>query len=580
MACSKYTLTNTGSTTVNFNYQRCDDTLWQYQIELLPGQTKNIWLVNGTYSSAQLFQQSIVLVDDGAFPPILITPTPSVTPTLTPTPTVTSTVTPTPSVTASVTPTITPTMTVTPTNSRNSFAVTSGTTAEIACQGINPTTIWGEEPAFDANTQFYNSVSGPVSIDMTGYYSDGSDVVQVDSTGTTVGFFTICNTPTPTPTSTQTPTVTSTVTPTSSVTPTITPTLTQTPTPSIGYYTYVLGTGTTTNDACNNFNVAPQTLFGALAGGVGPNIGETLYLDSSLSTPATNAFYSNGTALYQITGGAGLITAVEPDGCVGIVTPTPTNTETPTETPTNTPTPTVTSTVTPTTTITPTSTETPTPTPTVTATVTPTITPTTTQTPTPTQARFEFVSSSGASAYDACHVGSSVSIWGDLSNFDQNAQFYDSATGPVTTDMAGFYSYNGVVTEVDSDGAQLGAFSSCASPTPTPTVTPTASITPTVTPTLTPTPTQTIGYYTYSLGYDAASSATACSDFGSSPSNYYAPLVGGPGPNIGEILYTDSDLTTPASNGYYSNGIAWYLIDDTQGTLTPGKVVSVDPNGC
>ena len=575
MACSKYTLTNTGSTTVNFNYQRCDDTLWQYQIELLPGQTKNIWLVNGTYSSAQLFQQSIVLIDNGVFPPLQITPTPSVTPTLTPTPTVTSTVTPTPSVTATVTPTVTPTITVTPTNSRNSFAVTSGTTAEIACQGINPTTIWGEEPAFDANTQFYNSVSGPVSIDMTGYYSDGSDVVQVDSTGTTVGFFTICNTPTPTPTITQTPTVTSTVTPTSSVTPTITPTLTQTPTPSIGYYTYVLGTGTTTNDACNNFNVAPQTLFGALAGGVGPNIGETLYLDSSLSTPATNAFYSNGTALYQITGGAGLITAVEPDGCVGIVTPTPTNTETPTETPTNTPTPTVTSTVTPTTTITPTSTETPTPTPTVTATVTPTITPTTTQTPTPTQARFEFVSSSGASAYDACHVGSSVSIWGDLSNFDQNAQFYDSATGPVTTDMAGFYSYNGVVTEVDSDGAQLGAFSSCASPTPTPTVTPTASITPTVTPTLTPTPTQTIGYYTYSLGYDAASSATACSDFGSSPSNYYAPLVGGPGPNIGEFLYTDSSTSTPAPNGYYSNGVAWYQI-----TGGAGEVTSVDPNGC
>jgi hypothetical protein len=260
MACSKYTLTNTGSTTVNFNYQRCDDTLWQYQIELLPGQTKNIWLVNGTYSSAQLFQQSIVLINNGVFPPLQITPTPSVTPTATPTPTVTSTVTPTPSVTATVTPTITPTITVTPTNLRNSFAVTSGTTAEIACQGINSTTIWGEEPAFDANTQFYNSASGPVSIDMTGYYSNGTDVVQVDSTGTTVGFFTVCLTPTPTPTNTQTPTVTSTVTPTASVTPTITPTQTQTPTPSIGYYTYVLGTGTTTNDACNNINVAPQTL--------------------------------------------------------------------------------------------------------------------------------------------------------------------------------------------------------------------------------------------------------------------------------------------------------------------------------
>ena len=367
MACSKYTLTNTGSTTVNFNYQRCDDTLWQYQVELSPNQTKNIWLVNGTYSSAQLFQQSIVVVDEGAFPPA-ISPTP--TPTVTPTP--------------SVTPTLTPTITVTAS-------------------------------------------------------------------------------------------VTATITPSTSVTPTLTPTSTETPTP----------------------------------------------------------------------------------------TPTVTSTETPT------PTPSVTAT------ITPTSTETPTPTPTVTPTVTSTVTPTTTITPTPTNARFSFSTTSGATGYEACHGGSSITIWGDESLFDQNTIFYDSASGPTTTDMAGFYSYNGVVTEVDSDGSQLGAFSLCASPTPTPTVTPTASITPTVTPTLTPTPTQTIGYYTYSLGYDAASSATACSDFGSSPSNYYAPLVGGPGPNVGEFLYTDSATTATAPNGYYSNGVAWYQI-----TGGAGEITSTDPNGC
>jgi hypothetical protein len=211
----------------------------------------------------------------------------------------------------------------------------------------------------------------------------------------------------------------------------------------------------------------------------------------------------------------------------------------------------------------------------VTPTVTSTVTPTTTITPTPTNARFSFSTTSGATGYEACHGGSSITIWGDESLFDQNTIFYDSASGPTTTDMAGFYSYNGVVTEVDSDGSQLGAFSLCASPTPTPTVTPTASITPTVTPTLTPTPTQTIGYYTYSLGYDAASSATACSDFGSSPSNYYAPLVGGPGPNIGEFLYTDSSTSTPAPNGYYSNGVAWYQI-----TGGAGEITSTDPNGC
>lgn len=69
MACSKYTLTNTGDTQVNFNYRRCDDSMWEYQVELEPNQTKNIWLINETYSIAPLFNPSVVLVDDGAFPP-------------------------------------------------------------------------------------------------------------------------------------------------------------------------------------------------------------------------------------------------------------------------------------------------------------------------------------------------------------------------------------------------------------------------------------------------------------------------------------------------------------------------------
>jgi len=93
MSCSKYTLTNTGSTIVNFNYRRCDDAMWEYQVELLQNQTKNIWLINDTYSIAPLYVSSVVLVNDGAYP---ITPTPSPTAAVTPTPTVTSTTTPTP----------------------------------------------------------------------------------------------------------------------------------------------------------------------------------------------------------------------------------------------------------------------------------------------------------------------------------------------------------------------------------------------------------------------------------------------------------------------------------------------------
>jgi hypothetical protein len=106
MACSKYTLTNTGSTITNFNYQRCDDAMWEYQVELLPGQAKNIWLLNGTYSTA--FSTSIVEVDLGVFPPLMVTPT------QTPTISVTPSNSPTPSVTPSNTGTVTPTPTRTP----------------------------------------------------------------------------------------------------------------------------------------------------------------------------------------------------------------------------------------------------------------------------------------------------------------------------------------------------------------------------------------------------------------------------------------------------------------------------------
>ena len=93
MACSKYTLTNTGSTIVNFNYRRCDDSLWEYQVELNPNQTKNIWVIDGTYTISPVYISSVSLINQGAFPPISETATP--TPTNTQTPTNTRTPTPT-----------------------------------------------------------------------------------------------------------------------------------------------------------------------------------------------------------------------------------------------------------------------------------------------------------------------------------------------------------------------------------------------------------------------------------------------------------------------------------------------------
>ena len=91
MTCTKYTLTNTGSTIVTFNYQKCEDTQWQYQVELYPNQTKNIWLIEDTFEMSEFFREFVVLTDVGVFP---LTPTP--TPTQTPLPTLTPTPTPTP----------------------------------------------------------------------------------------------------------------------------------------------------------------------------------------------------------------------------------------------------------------------------------------------------------------------------------------------------------------------------------------------------------------------------------------------------------------------------------------------------
>jgi len=427
MACSKYTLTNTGTTVVNFNYRRCDDSMWEYQVNLDPNQTKNIWLINGTYDTAQIFESSIVLVNDGAYP---LTPTPTRTPTSTPTntptPSVTTTNTPTPSITASqtqtntptitstptntptltssptptnivrtvlasichdegssidacgclgtatlyvngpnmagstlawadqfgvntgdpqgyyvqngiiylvatncgigcgsgstisvygtcptptptstTTPTVTPTQTVTPTNAYDTFSITSGSTANAACAGGLSGTIYAENSLFDANTQFYNNPNGTVSGNMSGYYSYGGQVVQLNSDGSlTTGIYTLCSV-----VPTLTPTPTNTVTPTTTTTPTTTPTAT------FGYYTYSLGTGATSNDACIDFGSAPNTIYGTVAGGIGPNVGEYLYFNTALTIAVADGYYSNGTGWYEVTGGAGQITSADPTGC-------------------------------------------------------------------------------------------------------------------------------------------------------------------------------------------------------------------------------------------------------------------------
>jgi len=289
-------------------------------------------------------------------------------------------------------------------------------------------------------------------------------------------------TPTPTPTTTETPTNTPTTTetptptPTSSKTPTPTPTLTQTPT-SINYQ-FELGYGFTPNEACSTFNT---DFYGTRSGGPTIEVTEILYTNASVTTPAPDGYYSEGTILYVVSGGFGEVTSKYNSGCLNLVTPTPTITQTSTNTPTptttqtstNTPTPSVTETQTqtptPTNTLTPTNTETPTNTPTVTVTPsvtstntpTPSITSSNTPTPTPTHRRYAFLSYSGTNFADACSQFSAVLIYGDSPNFGINTQFYNNSTGPVTINMTGFYSVTNTVLELNSNGFVVGSPFSC-----------------------------------------------------------------------------------------------------------------------
>jgi hypothetical protein len=146
---------------------------------------------------------------------------------------------------------------------------------------------------------------------LTGYFNNSQIVVQLNN-GTQTGGFTLCQTltPTPTQTSTQTPT------PTNTQTPTQTSTQTPTPTSTFAYYTYSLGTGLTENAACI---ATPQTIYGSVSGGTGPNVGETLYLTAGIppTNEAPNGWYSDGTKTIEVSGtnGPGVITTVNPTGC-------------------------------------------------------------------------------------------------------------------------------------------------------------------------------------------------------------------------------------------------------------------------
>ena len=272
MACRKYTLTNNSPFTQTYTYQECNNLMWNYDFTIEAGQTRTIWLINGTYAAP--LTSALSVSDDGVFPPAN-SPTPSVTSSITPTPT--SSITPTPSVTPSVTPTNSVTPTVTPT-------ITSSVT-------LTP------------------SVTPTITPTQT-----SSNTPTPSITPTTTITSSVTPTPTVTPTNTETPTPT--VTPTNTETPTPTVTPTNTPTPSstppiqglfftlqeVGPDVVLSGTGTA--------DLASLTLDGPYSHG-----GTFIYPSQgffNVGTSANNDYYSGATLGYNPGSfGSGSITSAD-----------------------------------------------------------------------------------------------------------------------------------------------------------------------------------------------------------------------------------------------------------------------------
>jgi len=69
MSCGNFRITNTSNKVIYYNYQRCDNSSWNYQVQLNPGKTKSFFAVNGTLNYPSFYDGLINLQNLGEFPP-------------------------------------------------------------------------------------------------------------------------------------------------------------------------------------------------------------------------------------------------------------------------------------------------------------------------------------------------------------------------------------------------------------------------------------------------------------------------------------------------------------------------------
>lgn len=441
----KYVLRNAGDKTVFFNYQRSSDFVWNYQVNLLPGETKTIWATNDSFSYSSFFTESLEVESEqnyietpcgyyqaGNFPWVIRfematkantpfigtlwykinTYTP---PYVSPPPPLTGSsiflanlnIQPCPNYTFAGEIQINQPYTIYDLEVRDS----SGT--KVLMQ-------WGPipyEPGCPCPFGYGNDCSNPcafpplgpitpsqlqtwcnrVNGTAFGAIENGNIPIEPDVYRITLPFpYLYCVssvTPTPTVTSTSTPTNTPTITPTNTVTNTPSTTTNVTPTPTSSQTPTITPTNTpseTPTQTPTNTETPTPTQTPTNTETVTPTPTNTpsetttqTPSNTPSETPSQTPTNTETPTPTQTPTNTPTNTPSETPTQTpdNTGTPTPTQTDTPTQTPTNTPTNTPSETATQT----PTNTETPTPTNTETPTQTPTQTPTNTETTTPTQ---------------------------------------------------------------------------------------------------------------------------------------------------------------------------------------------------
>jgi len=180
--------------------------------------------------------------------------------------------------------------------------------------GTNKLTIipptWGTCPApLPTQTPFATPSPTPTTTNTPSVTTTNTPSVTSTNTPsvTTTNTPSVTSTNTPSVTTTNTPSMTTTNTP--SVTSTNTPTVTNTPSSTGTSYSYSsIGTGGSDTEACSDNS---NTFYGIRTTFGGLQIGDILYTDSGLTSPAVGFSYvSNGVINYQVDGGTGTILSI------------------------------------------------------------------------------------------------------------------------------------------------------------------------------------------------------------------------------------------------------------------------------